>query len=92
MAGEVPVTQVGYAVLAAAFLGLAMSMWITGRPPREPADQSLREHLRALLGTYNRYLRLSRNGRLWVMVGLVLGCLAVVFGVPPDRLGAAGRA
>jgi hypothetical protein len=86
-----PLTQAGYALLAATFFGLATSMWITGRPPREPADKSLREHLRALLNTYDRYLRLSRSARLWVTAGLVLGCLAVVFGIPGSRISTAAQ-
>ena len=87
-----PVTQVGYGVLAATLLGLATSLWHTGRNRPQPADRTLRAHLDALIHTYSRYLRFSRIAKVWNAAGLVLGYLAVVFGVPASGLNFIGRA
>jgi hypothetical protein len=85
-----PITQAGYAILAATLVGLAISLWFTGRERREPTDRTLREHLQALLGSYDCYVRFLRKARLWTTIGLVLGYLAVVFGVPRGRMGIGG--
>jgi hypothetical protein len=86
-----PVTQIGYAVLAATLVSLAISLWRTGQDHREALDRTLRAHLQALLDRYDRYLRFLANARIWNAAGLVLGYLAVVFGVPVSRLNGTGR-
>jgi hypothetical protein len=84
-----PWVRVGYGVLAATFLVLAIVTWITQRPPSQRNDRSLLDHLKALLDSYDRRLRFLRNGKIWVTVSLSVGLLAVIMGIPRAATNAA---
>lgn len=77
-----PWVHVGYGVMATTFVLATVGTWIAGREQSQQNESNLREHLEALLESYDRRSKLIRRGGQWVMVGLTVGLAAVFLGIP----------
>jgi hypothetical protein len=77
-----PWAQVGFGLLAVAMVVLAVATSFCRRRQPLQNDDSLRDHLEALTGSYNRRVRLMRNGKFLVNLPLSAGLIAVVVGIP----------
>jgi hypothetical protein len=77
-----PWAQVGFGLLAAAMVVLAIVTSISARQRPRQNDHSLRDHLEALIESYDRRIRFMRNGRFLVSLPLSAGLVAVVLGNP----------
>ncbi len=77
-----PWAQVGFGLLAAAMVVLAIATRICQRLQPRQNDDSLREHLEALMESYDRRIRFMRNGKFLVNLALSAGLIAVVLGIP----------
>lgn len=77
-----PWVHVGYGLMAATLVVSTIGTWIGGRDSTPPSDRNLREHLEALLASYQTRSRLIRRGGALVMAALTAGLAAVVLGIP----------
>jgi hypothetical protein len=77
-----PWAQVGFGLLAAAMVVLAVATCLSARQRPRQNDDSLREHLEALMDSYDRRIRFMRNGRFLVSIPLSAGLIAVILGIP----------
>jgi hypothetical protein len=77
-----PWAQVGFGLLAAAMVVLAVVTWVSARQRPRQNDDSLREHLEALTDSYDRRIRFMRNGRFLVSLPLSAGLVAMILGTP----------
>jgi hypothetical protein len=77
-----PWAQVGFGLLAAAMVVLAIATWVSSRQRPPQNDHSLRDHLEALMESYDRRIRFMRNGRFLIGLPLSAGLIAVVLGIP----------
>ncbi len=76
-----PWVSAGYGLMAVTILLSTMATWIAGRR-REVRDRSLREHLEALMESYDRRARFVQRGGWCAMSALTAGLVAVVLGIP----------
>ena len=74
--------RIGFAILAAAVILLAMVTWMAHRDRVRADDRSVQEHLRILIGSYSDRIRFLTTYTIAVGVPLSLGVLFVVLGVP----------
>ena len=77
-----PWAQVGFGLLVAAMVVLAVVTWVSARQRPRQNDDSLREHLEALTDSYDRRIRFMRNGRFLVSLPLSAGLVAMILGTP----------
>ena len=77
-----PWAQVGFGLLAAAMVVLAIATKVCDRQRPRQNDDSLREHLEALTESYDRRIRFMRNGRFLVSLPLSAGLVAMILGTP----------
>jgi hypothetical protein len=77
-----PWAQVGFGLLAATMVVLAIVTRVCCRQRPGQNDRSLRDHLEALMESYDRRIRFIRNGRFLVSLPLSAGLIAVVLGIP----------
>jgi hypothetical protein len=77
-----PWVQAGFGLLAATFIVLAIATWAAHRPHPRQNDRSLREHLEALIATYDRRIGFLGSGKFWVSLPLSAGLTAVILGIP----------
>jgi len=74
--------HVGYGLMVATFVLATIATWIASRQQSQEHDSNLREHLEALLESYDRRSRLIRRGGQWVMATLTMGLAAIFLGMP----------
>jgi hypothetical protein len=79
-----PWVHIGYGLMAVTIALSAVTTWIAGRRQRVQHDRSFREHLEALLGSYDRRVRFLRYGGWWTMAALWTGLAAVILGIPSN--------
>jgi hypothetical protein len=77
-----PWVHVGYGLMAATIALGTIGTWIAQRKGLAENDRSLREHLEALIDSYDQRIRYLRNGSLWASPMLFGGVLAVIMGIP----------
>jgi hypothetical protein len=80
-----PWAQVGFGLLAATMVILAIATRVSERQRPRQHDRSLRDHLQALIDSYDRRIRFMRQGKFWVSIPLSAGLLAVIMGTPGYR-------
>ena len=74
---KVPLMAAGFGLLAATLAGLAVATWLVYRRMDEAHDLSVKEHLEALLSSYDRRVRFLRTGTFVVSVLLSTGMVAI---------------
>ncbi len=79
-----PWGHVGYGLMAATIVLSTVATWIAGRHQPHEHDHNLRQHLDALLESYDRRSRFVRGGGWWAMGGLTAGLAAVILGIPDN--------
>jgi hypothetical protein len=77
-----PWVHVGYGLMAVTFVLFTMQTWIASRERPQERGMSLRQHLEALLRSYDQRSRLIRRGGWWLVGGLIAGVAAVFMGMP----------
>jgi len=77
-----PWVHVGYGLMAATVVFYTIATWIEGRLRPRERDRSLREHLQALMESYDRRSRFIQRISWWAIGGLTAGVAVVVLGIP----------
>ena len=77
-----PWVHIGYALMAATIAISALATWILGNRHRREHDRNLREHLQALIESYDARSRFTQRLGWCAMGGLTLGVSAVLLGIP----------
>ena len=77
-----PLVQIGYGLLSATLLAMALTTWLTHRQWPRTSDHSLRDHLTLLIASYDRRIQFLRSGKALVSLPMCGGVLAVVMGIP----------
>jgi hypothetical protein len=77
-----PLAQVGYGMLAATMIVVGIATKLSACQRLTKNDRSLRDHLEALIQSYDRRIRFMRNGKFLVSLPLSAGLIAVVLGIP----------
>ena len=83
-----PLTQAGFGLLAASLVMLAIATRLMQRMLPMQNDHSLRDHLEALIQSYDLRIRFLRNGKIWVTVPMCAGIAAVILGTPASSTSA----
>jgi hypothetical protein len=76
-----PWVHLGYGLMSATIVLHSVATWITGRR-RQERDSNLREHLQALMESYDERCRFIRRAGWWVVGGTTIGLAAVILGIP----------
>jgi hypothetical protein len=77
-----PWVHAGYGLMAATLALSVIGTFITSRVRPGARDSNLRQHLEALLSSYEQRTRLIRHGGVVAMAGLTVGLGAVILGIP----------
>jgi hypothetical protein len=81
-----PLVQAGFGLLAATLAMLAVVLAISTRAAQrrrpEQNDHSVRDHLQALIDSYDQRIRAMWSGRFWVSLPFSAGLVAVIMGKP----------
>ncbi len=77
-----PWVRAGYGLCAAAWLAETIALWLSYRGSSLAGDDSLLDHLRALILSYDHRLRFVRNCKIWISLPMALGVSAVILGIP----------
>lgn len=77
-----PWVHVGYSLMAATIAISTVATWIAGHRHRQEQDHNLREHLQALIESYDGRSRFTQRLGWCAMGGLTLGVSAVLLGIP----------
>ena len=72
-----PRIQTGYALMAAALLGLAVCTWLIYRNPGPPVNNTVRDHLCALVRQYDDRIAFLRKATLAIGIPLSIGVLLI---------------
>jgi len=77
-----PWVQAGYRLLAVTLIILALATWLTQRLRPRDNEHSLRDHIEALIRSYDQRVRFVRAGKVWVSLLMCAGVIAVIMGIP----------
>lgn len=77
-----PWVHVGYGLMAATLVLYTLATWMASRRRPQQGDRNLREHLEALMESYDRRSRFIRRNDRWAVGGAIVGTAAVVLGIP----------
>jgi len=78
-----PLAQASYGLWSAAWAILAFVTWLAHRErPERSVDGSLREHLQALMKSYDRRIRFLRGAKLGVSIPISAGLGMLCLGIP----------